>query len=251
MQRIAMLFACVTGLVLLGQFWLFAQSQQRADEATRTITTTGQATVSMKPDAARLWFSIRSMNEQLQVARQENQQRTKAVREALASLQDTKLKSVTREVDVSLIYNDPRSSVALPKVIGYQVNHRFSVVVESDDPGELNTWVNQVFDLAIENGVNDVDSIDFFRKDDSEFRQLCRKRAVEDALANARALANGANLQLKDVQVIRPSRNDYSRSGLFGGAGNSGFGGGGTGFDVEFLSGNRELSTTVEIVVSF
>ena len=101
----------------------------------RQITTSGQATIVAKPDAARLWVSIESVAETLEAARDENTKKTAAVRNAVLELKQIQSKTVTRGIDVSLIYDRRDRDETVPqKVIGYRVKHSFSLLVENDDP---------------------------------------------------------------------------------------------------------------------
>ncbi|MCS6976627.1 MAG: SIMPL domain-containing protein [Gemmatales bacterium] len=173
-----------------------------AKEEKRTVYTSGTATVRVKPDSARLFLSVQTFNKSLKEARTENATRVAQVFNAIRALQvqgrkipDMKMKTVN--VDVSLVYSRPGEEKA-PEVVGYRVTNSFTVLLTDNDPELLSQFASQVLDVALENGVNQISGISFFKADLKEAQREALMKAVADAEANAQAMARGARVTLKE-----------------------------------------------------
>ena len=90
----------------------------------------------------------------------------------------------------------------LPHTVGFRITSTFTVLVQLDDPEKLGAAASKVLDCALENGANNLDQVMIFRKDVNAVRRQALTRAVEDALANARALASGANKTVLEATAI-------------------------------------------------
>ncbi len=157
-----------------------------------TVKTSGSATVRVKPDAARVFFGIQTQAAAIAEARADNNSRVRKVMTALAALKIPDLKSKTSDMQVSILYGKSDGHV-LPPVTGYRITTTFTVLVQDDDPVKLGGLAARVLDAALENGANSIEQITFLRREGlNEARRKALKAAVEDALANARALAAGA-----------------------------------------------------------
>jgi uncharacterized protein len=165
----------------------------------RVIHAGGSATVRVSPDSARLFFSVQTMAPKLASARAENAQLTKKVIEAVRKLQIPKLKMKSSDIQVGIRYSDTARAERLPAVLGYTVTNSFTILVENDDPTKLSEAATRLLDTALENGVNQVPQLTFFRKDLKETQRRALAEAVQDALQNARTLARGADVRITDT----------------------------------------------------
>lgn len=194
---------CIAGglvtVVFLSSFlWSWGQPAPVARAAVEgkkdppTLRTTGSATVRLKPDAARVFFGVLTQATTVKEARAENNRRMHKIMEVLAGLKIPDLKSKTSDVRVDLLHGRHDTN-QLPPIIGYRVASTFTVLIQEEDTTKLGTLSAQVLDAALENGANSVEQVVFLSKSGmTEARQKALKQAVEDALANAHALAAGA-----------------------------------------------------------
>jgi uncharacterized protein YggE len=107
----------------------------------------------------------------------------------------------------------PASEGRPPKLVGFKVVHSFTVLVRNNDPQRLGAAAADVLDTATESGANIVEQIVFFKEDEDNVRRQALTAAVEDALSNARALAAGAQVSVRDtIQIDGQPQYDFSLS---------------------------------------
>src|SRR5260370_34198529 len=106
------------------------------------------------------------------------------------------LKMKAADINVDLVRSQPSDITKLPEVLGYRVTNSFSVLVLDKDTTRLSTNAGRVLDTALENGANFVQRMVAFRHDDAEIKRDGLTKAVEDALANAKAIAAGAKVRI-------------------------------------------------------
>jgi uncharacterized protein YggE len=200
----------LAGVVLLVSFVLLRESNPTSAAAPEPapkkepgkLKTSGSATVRVQPNAARVFFGIQTQAPTIKAARTDNNGRVRKVLAALTALKIPDLKTKTSDVQVDILYarNDGAS---LPAITGYRVSTTFTVLVQNDDRTKLGTLAAQVLDAALENGANNVQQITFLRKEGlTQAKRKALTAAVEDAIANARALAAGAKKdQVKTVTI--------------------------------------------------
>jgi uncharacterized protein YggE len=175
-----------------------AQAQDaKADGAKddkHVISVSGTGTVRVRPDSARVFFTVESYAAQIHDARTDNAGRVQKLMKALADLKIANLKSKSDNLNVQQLVdrNDGRT---LPRVFGYHVTNSFTVLVENDDRAKLGADASRVLDTVLENGGTGVSQIVFFKKgvEVEQLRRQAMTKAVEDALANGRALLAGMN----------------------------------------------------------
>jgi uncharacterized protein YggE len=212
MNRSALLLSAaalvVVGLVLgrdlLAPRPALGQAAKGGDvkEEKRVLTTSGKASVRYKPDSARVFLRVDSQAPDITQARALNNRALKAVMDALKGLKFPNLRMKSDNVTVSQVFERRPNEERLARVIGITVSHHFTVLVENEDPIRLSEYAGRVLDTALENGANNLQQIMIFRKDQTTFRRQALTKAVEDALANARALAAGANANILEPTAI-------------------------------------------------
>jgi uncharacterized protein YggE len=182
------------GLMLHGQTASGPAAEERKEQ--RIIGTSGSATMKIKPDAARVFFGVQTIAKTVKGAREDNSARCKKVVDALKSLGIPDLKMKTSAINVDLVYSQARDVTQLPEVLGYRVTNSFSALVSDDDSTRLSANASRVLDTALESGANFVQQIVAFKQDEAEIKRQGMSKAVEDALANARAIADGAKVKI-------------------------------------------------------
>lgn len=247
--------AGVVGLLVLSLLllWQRGEAGQAVDEAKkepRHIHSSGSATVRVKPDSARVFFSVITMAPTIKEARNDNGARVKKVLDALGALKIPDLKMKSSDVNVDLVHSRNNHD-ELPRVIGYRITNSFTVLVTSDDVTKLNAGATRVLDTALENGVNNVQQIVFFRKDLVDARRQALTKAVEEATANAKALAAGAKVNLSDTVSISGQPEYYYRDNNRAQVQNAFAPGGGGEGDTPIVAGDLEVSCSVSVTCSY
>src|SRR5262249_46371744 len=162
----------------------------------RTINTAGSATLRVKPDSARVFFSVQTIAPTIKASRADNNAKFNKVTSALQALKIDGLKMKTADVSLEPVYN--QRNLEEPNLTGYRVTHQFTVLLTDADAEKLSNDSGRVLDTVLENGANIVQRIVFFKADDTALRREAMAKAVENAVANAKALATGANMKLAD-----------------------------------------------------
>ena len=196
----------LSGLALgiLGAAALVLQGQPRAEAVSevkkleRKVTTSGVATARVKPDAARIFFGVQTMAPTIKQARAESSEKVKKVLNALSALSIPDLKMKTSDVSVELLQRQ-QGADKLPEVAGYRITNSFTVLITGKDPQKLGQTAGHVLDAALEAGANHVQQIAIFKQDTTEAKRQALAKAVEEAIANAAALAEGAKAKIKDT----------------------------------------------------
>jgi uncharacterized protein YggE len=174
---------------------------QPKPEAERKVTTAGTGTVRVQPNAARAFLVVQTQAAKIKDARADNNKRVRQVMAALKALKIADLKTKTSDVGVEILYGKADDQ-KLPPVTGYRASTEFTVLIPNDDREKLSASAARVLDAALESGVNSVQQIAFLRTEGlAEFRRKALARAVEDALANARAVARAAGAGKERVEV--------------------------------------------------
>lgn len=214
-------------MVLLGSFVSVAVAEEEKEQK-GSIVTSGEAKVWIEPDRARVFLGIETMAGQVDLAREENASKIKKVMGALKALKIKDMLIKAPSYNVSLVKE--REHVAtkegrLPKIIGYKVRQDFTVLLQNKDALILSKDAAQVIDTALDNGVNIIQNVSFFKEDDSQDRRAALKLAVENGIANAKAIAKTAGLSIEEytridssVQYWQP-RNQMTRQMFSGGGG--------------------------------
>jgi uncharacterized protein YggE len=181
------------------------QAARKADDAKEdkhVLTTAGTASVRVKPDSARVFLRVDTQAPDILTARAQNNKHVKKVMDALKGLQIPNLKMKSDNITVSEVFERRPADDQLPRIIGYRVSHHFTTLVENEDPAKLSEFAGRVLDTALTNGANSLQQVMIFRKDMTAVRREALTKAVEDALANARALAAGANKTIQETTAI-------------------------------------------------
>jgi uncharacterized protein YggE len=200
--------ATALALVLVLSTTLFLRAQQAAAPTAGsakekgTINTSGTATLTVKPDAVHVYFGVQTIGKQVKAAREDNSEKCKKLIAALNALGIADLKIKTADINVELVQSHPDEASKLPEILGYRVTNSFSVLVQDKDAAKLSQNASKVLDTALENGANFIQRMVAFRHDDAQIKRDGLTKAVEDALANARAIAAGAKVQVSGTFAL-------------------------------------------------
>ena len=231
--------------------FLLMGSRSKTDSDPRTITATGSGKVAYDPDSARLFFNVSATKKTPTAARKETARLMAELRNALVALKIASLKTKTRNVTLSEVYGKASDEQSPRPVVGYEVEHVISVLVSEPDVDQLNKLASQVLDTALENGVRQANDISFFKQDVSEEKWQAMQLAVANAMDNAKAFANGANVQIGSVNQIDGgsiSRGDLNNRWWGGQQGQGGIFGARQDVSTSFSVGRSEISCNAKVV---
>ncbi len=148
----------------------------------------GQSTVSVKPDLARVEFSIVTQASTAQDASSQNATRTSNVLSQLQTLLGPNADIQTAAYSMTPNYNYPPGG-GTPTLIGYTVSNTIRVTTS-----DL-TITGKIIDTGIQAGANQVSGLQFGLKDDQPVRAQALRLATAQAKAHADAMAAGAGLR--------------------------------------------------------
>jgi uncharacterized protein len=244
--------AAALALVVVLGTGLFLRGQQAGAPATEkgTINTSGTATLTVKPDAVHVYFGVQTIGKKVKDAREENSEKCKKLIAALTALGISDLKIRTADINVELVQSHQNDATKLPEVLGYRVTNSFSVLVQDKDAAKLSKNASRVLDTALENGANFIQRMVAFRHDDTDIKREGLTKAVEDALANARAIAAGAKVRVIGTSALNGQPEYSYGQGQCGLTNTLVVGGAGVG-DTPVIVGDLEITIRVSVTSTY
>ncbi|MGF1720150.1 oxidative stress defense protein [Vibrio kyushuensis] len=158
------------------------------------LVTTGYGEVTATPDMAE--FTVKVV-ESTMTAEQAKQMVDNVVDGFIAKL--TEHGVVATSINSSNLYLTPQyhyPKKGKPELVGYRASRTMTVKV--DDLANL----NQYLDIALSEGINQVDTIRLKVRDEAKYQQQARLEAIKDANAKAQSLAQGFDQDLGSVWRI-------------------------------------------------
>jgi uncharacterized protein YggE len=244
----ALVGVLATALFLRGQQAAAPVAEAKTERG--TITTAGTATLKVKPDAARVSFGVQTIGKTVKAAREENSTQCKKLIAALNALRIPDLKMKTADINVDLVQTQQSDITKLPEVLGYRVTNSFSVLVLDKDTTRLSNNAGRVLDTALENGANFVQRMVAFRHDDTDIKRDGFTKAVEDALANAQAIAAGAKVRVSGTFALNGQPEYSFGQGQCGLTTTLVAGGEGAG-DTPVIVGDLEITIRVSVTCTY
>jgi uncharacterized protein YggE len=195
------LSAALLPLILSGLFVLPVAAQETSP---RTVTVSGEGTVTAQPDQAVVRFGVVTRAETAQEARAENATAAKNAMNAVRALDipDEQLRMETLRLQPRREYN-PETKQREEQ--GYEATRQ--VVVEL---GDLKVLPQLVADV-VEGGANRLDAIEYQLSDRSRFRDEALREAAESARDKAGLLAETLEADLGPVRTINEQNFDFVR----------------------------------------
>ncbi|ASU21436.1 oxidative stress defense protein [Vibrio qinghaiensis] len=189
----------ITNVALLSGLFSFASVAQEMNFP--HLSTTGYGEVIAVPDMAE--FSVKVVESTL-TAEQAKSAVDKVVEAFAARLKESGV--TAQQISSSNLYLAPQyhyPKSGKPELVGYQATRSVTVNV-----GDL-SLLNQYLDIALGEGINQVDNIQLKVRNQEQYQQQARLAAIQDANAKALSLAEGFKLKLGDVWQI-----DYNSPGV-------------------------------------
>lgn len=174
-----------------------AQAQELRNPVPR-IAVVGEGEASVAPDLAIVTLSVLR---EAATAREALDQSNKATADVIAAMKEAGIEA--RDLQTSGLQINPRyvypqggSGEEQPRIVAYQATNALTARVRDI------AKVGEVIDRAVTLGVNQGGSITFTNDDPSAARTEARRRAVEDAVARAKTLAEAAGVGLGPIIEI-------------------------------------------------
>jgi uncharacterized protein YggE len=178
-----------------------------AAAAARTMTVSGNGSVSLTPDIAYIYIGVHTEDPDVAKAVERNNTQAQALVDALKNIGVAAADIQTSSFNVwSSQKPDPLKGV--DTVYFYSVDNTVYVTVR--DLSKLGNFLN----TAIEAGANNINSITFDVADKTAALAQARQKAMDNAASLAGELAKTANVQLGPIQSIIYS--DYTPGSYYG-----------------------------------
>ena len=182
-------------LILLPLWPAFAQFAQQPSQ----INVSGSAEVKVAPDEIRLSVGVETRDQNLDAARQQNDER---IAHALALLKDAGVKDKGVRTDFISVVPDYDYNSSRVKPVAYIVRKSIEIRVTA-----ITNFEGIVTGL-LTNGVNSVQGIDFRTSQLRKYRDQARELAIKAAKEKADAMASA--LGVKRGKVYNINVNDWS-----------------------------------------
>lgn len=171
---------------------------QEASQPQPKISVTGEGEATLSPDMALITLAV---VEEAETAREAMDDNNAAMAAIIAKLKEEgiearDLQTSGLSINPQYVYPNNRNDEEKPRITGYQVTNQLSVRIR-----DLSK-VGQILDQSVTLGVNQGGQISFTNEDPSEALSEARKRAVEEAMAKAKTLADAAGVTLGNVIEI-------------------------------------------------
>ncbi|CAM3161751.1 SIMPL domain-containing protein [Filibacter tadaridae] len=158
----------------------------------RVMTVNGTGNFEVEPTIAQIQFEVRTENKDLSRAQQENAYVMNQVIESLLGL------GISREDIKTSSYNIfPQYDYVEGKQLfrGYQVSNTITVKIRNIEQ------VGNVIDVAVQNGVNSVSSIQFMIENEELYYRQALSLALKDASAKAQTIAETMQIQFDPIPI--------------------------------------------------
>lgn len=215
MPRATPLFPALLGALSL--FLVLALSATVAAQEERTISVTGRGEVAAAPDMAVIALGV---VEEADTARAAMDAASASAAAMLARLREIGIAErdiQTSELRLSPVWSTPKEGQQR-QIVGFQAANQLTLRVR-DLSG-----LGAVLDAVVSDGANRFGGLRFTMADPAPLMEDARRRAVEDATARARTLAQAAGVPLGRVVTIsehggggpRPVMMEAARSDMAG-----------------------------------
>ena len=165
-----------------------------ARAADKLITVTGEATVSVAPDAAVIRIGVTS---QEKTAREASEANAKQMTTVLAAIKGNGI--AERDIQTSRLSLQPQydpNKAGTARLTGFQANNQVTVRIRDIDK------LPALLDRAIAAGANEMSGIEFVVSEQSKLLDDARNDAVTDAHRKAELFAKAAGAKLGHVVAI-------------------------------------------------
>lgn len=177
--------------------------KQEPAKPLRTITVSGQGSILVENDTAKIIFSIVTRNYDITKAVNDNAAKSTQINDAL-----TKAGLLKGDIATSN-YSIQQDANPSPTKINYGAyTVRNSILVTVRDISRT----GEIIDLCVKNGANQFSSLDFYASQTEKAKKEAEVLAIKNAESKAKSLAAASAAKLGKVQTIKTEYNysDYA-----------------------------------------
>jgi uncharacterized protein YggE len=208
MNRITKILACALAFASVGLVAATQQDQGMARDGERgrfrgapaTLTVRGEALLDKPADQLQIALSVVTEGKEAAQVLEENSRQTQAVIDAMLRAGLDKKEYQTGGLNVHPLYSQrPRAAAGeewSPEIVGFRASHRLNIKTTKLE------LIGSIIGAASEAGANTIDSISFGLADPRTHRQESIKAATENAVADAKTLAEAAGIRLVRILSI-------------------------------------------------
>jgi len=152
----------------------------------------GKGAVTIKPDAAELVIGVITENSQLEIAQEENANKTQQVINSVLRMgllakyiqtENYNIRSNYDYIDGKQVFRD------------YEVSNNLKILIRNID------LAGEIIDTAVKNGANNVSGINFIVSDQSTYYYEALRLAVTDAQNKANVMADKLKVKLDIIPI--------------------------------------------------
>lgn len=206
MKKTVHILTLVCALFLMSCSAAFAAPQQETPRPTLSID--GQGTGTAAPDMATVTIGVTTQGKDAAKAQNDNAWVSNQIQAAVRGLGIAEKDIQTRNYSFYPNYSTDKDR--RNEVTGYTVNNSVIVVVRDIK------LTGKVIDAALNNGANEINSLDFSASDTKAVRKVALLNAVQDARDKADIIAKGLGKRIVGIQNVSESTG-YIETRRFGG----------------------------------
>ena len=206
MKKTVHILTLVCALFLMSCSAAFAAPQQETPRPTLSVD--GQGTGTAAPDMATVTIGVTTQGKDAAKAQNDNAWVSNQIQAAVRGLGIAEKDIQTRNYSFYPNYSTDKDR--RNEVTGYTVNNSVIVVVRDIK------LTGKVIDAALNNGANDINSLDFSASDTKAVRKVALLNAVQDARDKADIIAKGLGKRIVGIQNVSESTG-YIETRRFGG----------------------------------
>lgn len=206
MKKTVHILTLVCALFLMSCSAAFAAPQQETPRPTLSVD--GQGTGTAAPDIATVTIGVTTQGKDAAKAQNDNAWVSNQIQAAVRGLGIAEKDIQTRNYSFYPNYSTDKDR--RNEVTGYTVNNSVIVVVRDIK------LTGKVIDAALNNGANEINSLDFSASDTKAVRKVALLNAVQDARDKADIIAKGLGKRIVGIQNISESTG-YIETRRFGG----------------------------------
>ena len=206
MKKTVHILTLVCALFLMSCSAAFAAPQQETPRPTLSVD--GQGTGTAAPDMATVTIGVTTQGKDAAKAQNDNAWVSNQIQAAVRGLGIAEKDIQTRNYSFYPNYSTEKDH--RNEVTGYTVNNSVIVVVRDIK------LTGKVIDAALNNGANEINSLDFSTSDTKAVRKVALLNAVQDARDKADIIAKGLGKRIVGIQNVSESTG-YIETRRFGG----------------------------------
>lgn len=182
------------------------EAQETENKEFSILSVRGEGVVNAEPDSARVVFSVETEAKTAKDAQQENSQIMTRVMDSLKNNGIPEANISTKNFRLYPQYEyfyGEKEGQKERKLNGYRVSHELLVELGQIDK------VGSIIDISIAAGVNRVNYVDFYLKDDKSFYQKALRQAITEAKAKSQVMAGALDMSVADIVSVREGGTSY------------------------------------------